>query len=195
MLHLSPTRSNTMAAQKTLAQIGLASLEIIPKGEGSEETEEDDLADLYTTRAVLEELAARQAVQHLTDADIVALEEISHSAHLAQNEGRTEALAELIRELHLTIYRASKRRHLMRVIEELWETSALRALPEPHMVSGDAQANLFAVRSIVSACKLRDGNALGLLVRYKVHQAATHLAEKARAGESEGPKSRVNVRA
>lgn len=209
MMRLSPPCSNTMVARSAiargavarsavardaLAQMGRSALEVIPNGEGVD-ADSDDLVDLFTTRAVVEELAARQAVQHLSDADIEALEGIVRSVEAAQNEGRTEDLVQLFRELHFTIYRASKRRHLVRVIEELWDASAHRAAPEPHMVSEEPTENLFTARSLVSACKLRDGNALGLLVRYKTHQAATHLADLARAAESEGPRSRTLVRA
>jgi hypothetical protein len=37
---------------------------------------------------------------------------------------------------------------------------------------------MFEVRRIVSACRRRDADALGLMVRYKVHQTTVELLER-----------------
>lgn len=196
MTHLQPTRSNALAARQALAQLRLSNVEVIVNGETSDEQSvDDDLRDLYMTRAVVEELAARQAVQHLSAADVKLLEEIAGSIEGAYRENRADDLAALSRELHFTIYRASKRRHLLRIIEELWDSTERLAAPEPHMLAENAEEDRHTVRSMVAACKLGDGNALGLMVRYRIHRAATHFSDRASAAASEAPRSRTFVRA
>jgi hypothetical protein len=81
------------------------------------------------------------------------------------------------REFHFTIYRASGRRHLLQLIEQLWDLSTRYAHLQLHMVPDRAAEALYEIRSIVAACKRKDADAVGLMIRYKVHQTTTGLLQ------------------
>jgi len=82
------------------------------------------------------------------------------------------------RDLHFTIYRAAGRRHMLQIIERMWDLSARYAHLQLHAVPERASDAMFEVKSIVLACRRRDADALGLMVRYKVHQTTVGLLER-----------------
>lgn len=183
-------QTQSLTAQQALDQLQYSGVPVIlPEAMGSSKSSDEDLRDLFSTRAVLEEQAARLAAQHLTPSDIETLEAIATSLEDAVRERRLDALAGLHRELHFTIYRATKRRHLLRVIGDLWDASAHRAGSASHMVSEDPAEDLFAVRALVAACRLKDANGLGLMVRHKIHQTATQLLEHGIVADGDVPES------
>jgi DNA-binding GntR family transcriptional regulator len=136
---------------------------------------------------MLEEQAARLAARNITSKDVGAIEKIAVSLESAVVERRTKDVAELQRRLHFTIYKAAKRSHLLRLIEDLWDLSARYTGPSSQPVSDEWSRERYVIRSIVSACKLRDANALGLMIRYKVHRDSIRPLEPAHCIESGSP--------
>lgn len=138
----------------------------------------EELVDIYTVREVLEEQAARIAVTKLSEADLESLARISAAmAGVAKSKDHEKLLA-YNRELHFTIYRAAGRRHMLQIIERLWDLSARYAHLQLQTVPERAAEAMFEVRRIVLACRRRDAEALGLMVRYKVHQTTVELLER-----------------
>lgn len=131
-----------------------------------------ELTDIYDARAPLEEQAARAAGPRLTPHDIEVIEATARAIDARGSSASSDqAIADLRRRIHFTIYRAAGRPHLLGIIERLWELSA--RFEPAHQVARRLRTNdaLFAIRSIVTACQRKDGHGLGLLVRMQVRQA------------------------
>lgn len=168
---------STVPVREALLRLESAGLvQLIPhRGVFVSEVSVEELLDIYTTRELLEEQAARLAVPNLTPEDVAALEGIAADMQAAATKGQLDELLTRNRDLHFTIYRATKRRHLLQLIEYLWDLSTRYAHLQLHTVPDRATEALYEVRSMVAACKRRDADALALMVRYKVHQTTTGL--------------------
>lgn len=168
-----------------LQSLGL--VEIVPhRGVFVARVSADELVDIYTVREVVEEQAARIAAAKLTDADVEALEKIAAAMGAAAKAKDFARLLVHNRELHFTIYRAAGRRHMLQIIERMWDLSARYAHLQLHAVPERASEAMFEVKSIVLACRRRDADALGLMVRYKVHQTTVGLLERMQLNGGEG---------
>jgi DNA-binding GntR family transcriptional regulator len=160
-----------------LQSVGL--VEIVPhRGVFVAQMAADELVDIYTVREVLEEQAARIAAAKLTDADLEALAKIASAMGAAAKSKDYDRLLAFNRELHFTIYRAAGRRQMLQIIERMWDLSARYAHLQLHAVPERAIESMFEVKRIVLACRRRDADALGLMVRYKVHQTTVELLER-----------------
>jgi DNA-binding GntR family transcriptional regulator len=149
----------------------------------------DELIDLYTVRELLEEQAARLAVDQLSDDDLRALEGIAVAMEAAAKKKDFDKFLKLNRELHFTLYRATKRRHLMQIIDQMWDLSARYAHLQLHAMPERAAQSIAEVRTIVAACKRRDREEVGLMVRYKVHQTCVVLLERMQLPKPDGGKA------
>ncbi len=149
----------------------------------------DELIDLYTVRELLEEQAARLAVDQLNDEDLRALEGIADTMEVAAKKQDFDKFLKLNRELHFTLYRATKRRHLMQIIDQMWDLSARYAHLQLHAMPERAAQSIAEVRTIVAACKRRDREEVGLMVRYKVHQTCVVLLERMRLPKPDAGKA------
>jgi DNA-binding GntR family transcriptional regulator len=138
----------------------------------------EELVDIYHVREVLEEQAARLAAPNLTDADIAALEALDRQMVVTADAGDFETFLQINREFHFVIYRAARRRYLLQTIEQLWDQSTRYRRLQLHAIPERARASLFETQAIVAAGRRRDAEALGYMVRYKVHQTTVELLEK-----------------
>jgi DNA-binding GntR family transcriptional regulator len=167
--------------REALARMASAGLvEIVPhRGVFVVNVSADELTDLYAVREILEEQAAMIAVDRMTDSDIAELEKIAAAMTRTAKKGQLEDFLKYNREFHMTVYRASKRRHMLQVIEQLWDLSARYAHLQLHAVPDRAIESMSEVHAIVTACRRRDRDAVGLMVRYKIHQTTVVLLERA----------------
>ncbi len=167
-----------------LASVGL--VRIVPhRGVFVAEVSTEELVDLYTVREVLEEQSARIAVDRLTEEDFVALDRLAAAMAAAAKSGDLDGVSKHNRELHFTIYRAAKRRYMMQIIEQLWDLSARYAHLQLYAVPDRAATAIAEVNAIIAACRRHDREAVGLMVRYKVHQTTVGLLERMESRESE----------
>jgi DNA-binding GntR family transcriptional regulator len=167
-----------------LQSVGL--VEIVPhRGVFVARVAADELVDIYTVREILEEQAARIAAPKLTDEDIAAVDKLSSAMAAAAKAKDHDRLLTANRELHFTIYRAAGRRHMLQIIERLWDLSARYAHLQLHAVPERASEAMFEVRRIAEACRRRDADALSLMVRYKLHQTTVELLERMELGENQ----------
>jgi DNA-binding GntR family transcriptional regulator len=166
--------------REALARLQSAGLvEIVPhRGVFVASVAADELVDIYTVREILEEQAARIAITKLTEADLEALRKLSSAMAADAKAKDYESLLGHNREFHFIIYRAAGRRHMLQIIERLWDLSARYAHLQLHAVPERAAEAMFEVRRIVQACERRDADALSLMVRYKVHQTTVELLDR-----------------
>ncbi|NWG18780.1 MAG: GntR family transcriptional regulator [Chloroflexi bacterium] len=154
---------------------------IVPhRGVFVESLSADELLDIYQVREALEEQAARLAAPRLSDADLAAIDRLQAELERTAITGDFDAFLDLNREFHFTIYRASGRRYLLQLIDQLWDLSARYRRFQLHAFPDRARASLFETQAIVAACRRRDPDALAWMVRYKVHQTVVGLLDRMR---------------
>jgi DNA-binding GntR family transcriptional regulator len=168
-----------------LASVGLVEI-VSHRGVFVAKVSAEELIDLYTVREIVEEQAAKIAVDRLTEADIDTLEKIADGMAAAAKKKDFEQFLMLNRELHFTLYRATKRRYMMQIIEQMWDLAARYAHLQLHAVPERASQSISEVRAIVAACRRRDREEVGLMVRYKLHQTSVGLLERVPLGAQLG---------
>lgn len=153
-------------------------VKIVPhRGVFVEDLSADELVDIYTVRELLEEHAARAAADRLTDADIRQLEQIAASMSALAAAHEVDPFLQVNREFHFTIYRAAHRQALLQIISQLWDRSTRYRFLQLHAFPERAEASQFETQAIVDACRRRDRDAMGYLVRYKIHQTTASLLD------------------
>jgi DNA-binding GntR family transcriptional regulator len=148
----------------------------------------DDVAENYEIRAELESLAATRALERLTDEDI---------DHMAELEAEMEAIddpkryIELNYEFHDTLYRASGRKRLCTLIDNLRVSSSAYVYHSHYMSTLDeAERDAYHRRlseehqEILAACRARDLERLGRAVRAHLEHTAEAIVGSIRALEA-----------
>jgi DNA-binding GntR family transcriptional regulator len=171
---------SVVPVREALARLQSSGLvRIVPhRGVFVESLSPEELVDIYNVRELLEEHAARLAAPNLTDLDIAALEETSERMATAGEAQDYDTYLALNKELHFRIYRAARRAYLLQIIEQLWDRSTRYRLLQLHAIPNRTRDALFEVEAIIGACRRRDADAMGYLVRYKVHQTTVGLLDQ-----------------
>lgn len=171
---------SVVPVREALARLQSSGLvRILPhRGVFVEAVSADELVDIYNVRELLEEHAARLAAERLTELDILALERIYEQMTAAGEASDFDTYLALNREFHFTIYRAAGRGYLLQIIEQLWDRSTRYRLVQLHAIPNRTREALFELQAILAACRRRDAEAIGYLVRYKVHQTTVGLLEQ-----------------
>jgi DNA-binding GntR family transcriptional regulator len=171
---------SVVPVREALARLQSSGLvRIVPhRGVFVESLSAEELVDIYNVRELLEEYAARLAAANLTDADVAALEEICERMATAGEAQDYDTFLALNRELHFRIYRAARRPYLLQIIEQLWDRSTRYRLLQLHAIPSRARDALFEIEAIIAACRRRDADAMGYLVRYKLHQTTVGLLDQ-----------------
>ncbi len=171
---------SVVPVREALARLQSSGLvRIVPhRGVFVESLSAEELVDIYNVRELLEEYAARLAAANLTDADVAALEEICERMATAGEAQDYDTYLALNRELHFRIYRAARRPYLLQIIEQLWDRSTRYRLLQLHAIPSRARDALFEIEAIIAACRRRDADAMGYLVRYKLHQTTVGLLDQ-----------------
>jgi DNA-binding GntR family transcriptional regulator len=146
-----------------------------------------ELMDIYVTREVLEELAARLAVALMTPETLDGLESLIVEMESATEAGDRTALFELNASFHFTLYRASQNSILCQLIESLWDRSTVYRRRFTFMPGRDRQA-LAEHKRILAACRRGDADAAGREVRENVAQTTRAISEE-RHRAAAGPAS------
>jgi DNA-binding GntR family transcriptional regulator len=79
-----------------------------------------DLEEVYALRVLLEPEAARLAIPGIEPAEIDDLKEINEAMRRAVKANDRDQWTELNQQFHLSLYEASRRPRLMRMIRDLW---------------------------------------------------------------------------
>lgn len=89
----------------------------------------EDLREAYRIRQLLEAEAVRQAMPHLTDADVDALDEAEREVERASLLGDVLDMAAANRRFHMMLFELARMPRLIRLIGALWDaTDAYRSM-------------------------------------------------------------------
>jgi DNA-binding GntR family transcriptional regulator len=140
----------------------------------------DDLQDIYDVRAVLEEMATRLAVPHMTEATFKQL--LSYINQMDSHLGELVTLVKLNNDFHNTLYNASGRRHLCDL------TCLMRYRTQHYLhafishLGGMPQAQA-EHRAIIEACRQGDADRAAMLVHNHVVHVGDAIIEYVRQQE------------
>jgi DNA-binding GntR family transcriptional regulator len=117
---LGVSRTMVRDALTRLVTEGLA-VEVPYKGVQAAGVTTAELEEVYTIRAKLESWAFELAIEHLTDQDIKKMRELLPKAMLDPSLKEFEKTRNANREFHWIAIRATERRHLIRMLEQIWD--------------------------------------------------------------------------
>lgn len=118
----------------------------------------DELVDVYETRALLQGLAVELAAGRLSEQDLARMRELLPLT--AMESGSAAEAWTTAREFHLIPIRASGRRHLARLLEQLLDLSNPYSVFHPGQLPEAGtwqQAEYEGHRAILEALEARDG--------------------------------------
>lgn len=124
--------------------------------------------DLFDMRLLLEPLALKSALPHLTKLDLARAE---MALDAADPEEQPSKLSELNWDFHHALYRPSKRQALLRTIEQLNKASALAEVIASSIATRPKKS-AFEHRKLLQAC--RDGDQIGAMAILKEHLQLAH---------------------
>jgi DNA-binding GntR family transcriptional regulator len=171
---------SVVPVREALARLQSSGLvRIVPhRGVFIESLSAGELVDIYNVRELLEEHAARLAAANLTDKDVDLLQSITDRMEVAAEARDYDTFLALNRDFHFTIYRAARRPYMLQIIGQLWDRSTRYRLLQLHTIPDRTRTAMFETQAIIAACRRRDQEAIGYLVRYKVHQTTMGLLEQ-----------------
>lgn len=154
-LEFGVSRTPVREALRQLELEGLVTL-IPNKGAYVTGITSKDIHDIYTIRSYLEGLCAKWACEHITDAQIEALEEILYLSDFHARRSHYEQLVELDNKFHELIYNACGSKILKHVLSDFHQyvervRKITLAMPSRAVKSNKEHA------AIVEAIKKRDG--------------------------------------
>jgi DNA-binding GntR family transcriptional regulator len=119
-----------------------------------------DYEEIYLIREELETLACRWVAEDFSRIPIDRLELLLEEIETAEtNQGDVQRRMQLVREFFFTIFEASEREHLLRILSNIWDLSQQYRFyfgSFPELVS----QRLTNYRNIYQACRDRDPEAL-----------------------------------
>ena len=145
----------------------------------------DELIELYRIRELMEGLAARQAAERMTDAEIAALCATldTHETMIEQAQGQAYYQAEGDYDFHHRIATGSRNTKLTQMLlgdlyymVRMYRYRLSTSSGRPHMALGEH-------RNIVDAIANRDGELAEFLMKRHIHAARKNIEQKIRDGE------------
>ena len=145
----------------------------------------DELIELYRIRELMEGLAARQAAERMTDAEIAALRATldTHETMIEQAQGQAYYQAEGDYDFHHRIATGSRNIKLTQMLlgdlyymVRMYRYRLSTSSGRPHMALGEH-------RNIVDAIANRDGELAEFLMKRHIHAARKNIEQKICDGE------------
>ncbi len=136
----------------------------------------EEIEDLYLVRAEVEALAARLALDKLTEADVGELKKLFDQMSKLTAARAFKRVLNLNHKFHYTIYRACGRRHLLKILDDLWNRSS-RYRNVVTVQPSRARRAIEEHRKILNACINRDAGALAEAIRRIVDETRKVLGE------------------
>ena len=143
-----------------------------------------DLEEITAIRLSLEGLAAGQAANHVTEAEIKELEELQERINRGLDEGRYSDVLDANKDFHFLIYRRSGMTRLVTIIESLWLRMgpAFNGLyPEFAQSRTGVSNHLWALRGLQD----RDPAAVRAAIENDIRSGYRRLASLILAGEKQ----------
>lgn len=175
-LELGVSRTPVREALRQLELEGLVTM-IPNKGAYVTGITSKDIHDIYTVRSYLEGLCAKWACEHITDAQIEALEEILYLSDFHARRGHHEQLVELDNKFHDLIYNACGSKILNHVLSDFHQyvervRKITLAMPSRAAKSNKEHAD------IVDAIKKRDGQLAEELAHEHIKNTIKNMDEQ-----------------
>jgi DNA-binding GntR family transcriptional regulator len=136
----------------------------------------DEIEDLYLVRAEVEALAARLALNNLSPQDLEELENLFDQMSRLTEARAYKRLVGLNRKFHYKIYQACGRRHLLEILDDLWNRSS-RYRNLVTVRPSRAMSAIEEHRRILEACISGDADALAEAVRKNVDETRKMLGQ------------------
>ncbi len=175
-----PVRQDLLAEKLDVSRVPLREALKILEGEGQvvyrahrgyfvAELSLDDLLEVYRIRALLEDEAARMAVDRITTDDLERIVEAQHEVERAGAAGDVPAMTAANRRFHFTLLDACGMPRLLRFVRQLWDsTDAYRAVY--YGDTGNRNRVDREHQAIVEALRARDADRLvRLLDEHRAH--------------------------
>jgi DNA-binding GntR family transcriptional regulator len=175
-LELGVSRTPVREALRQLELEGLVTM-IPNKGAYVTGITSKDIHDIYTIRSYLEGLCARWACEHITEAQIEALEEVLYLSDFHARRGHHEQLVELDNKFHELIYNACGSKILNHVLSDFHQyvervRKITLAMPSRAAKSNKEHAD------IVEAIKKRDGKLAEALAYEHIKNTIKNMDEQ-----------------
>lgn len=173
---LGVSRTPVREALRQLELEGLVN--IIPnKGAYVTGISEKDIHDIYIIRSYLEGLCARWACEHITQAQIDALEEIIYLSEFHTKKENHRQVLELDNKFHETIYEASNSKILDHVLTDFHHY--VQRLRKITLASDDRAMNSNKEHTaILEAIKKRDGEEAERLAHEHIMNTIKNITQK-----------------
>lgn len=126
-----------------------------------------ELEEIYELRALLEGLAVERAVDHLTSSDLVGMLRLLPATVPSGQANSIGSVRQANRDFHWVTIEASRNKHLIRLLRQLWEMVLISALPKEE----DRQQDFKAHKELVEALEARNGKEARKLVERHVLQS------------------------
>ncbi len=136
-----------------------------------------DIHDIYMIRSYLEGLCARWACEHITEAQIGALEEILYLSEFHARRSHFDQLVELDNRFHELIYAASGSKILDHVLSDFHhyvERIRKMTLASPNRASKSSQEHA----ALLDAIKKRDGDLAETLAHEHIMNTIKNMGEQ-----------------
>ncbi|MEI6126126.1 MAG: GntR family transcriptional regulator [Pseudomonadota bacterium] len=133
-----------------------------------------DIQDIYTIRKLVEGLAARWAAEHITEEETKELQEAVDLEEFYTSKADIEHLIQLDSRFHQGIYKASKSRPLMYMLQT-FHHYIQRARTQSIGSPGRAQKALEEHKAILQAISARDGEKAERLTAAHIQKAQASL--------------------
>lgn len=165
--------------REALRQLELEGLVILIPNKGAYVTgiTSKDIHDIYTIRSYLEGLCAKWACEHITDAQIEALEEILYLSDFHARRSHYKQLVELDNKFHELIYSACGSKILNHVLSDFHQyvervRKITLSMPSRALKSNKEHAD------IVEAIKKRDGQLAEALAHEHIINTIKNIDEQ-----------------
>jgi DNA-binding GntR family transcriptional regulator len=175
--HLAPGLGvSVMPVREALRILGAEGLVTFTPRSGAQVVEfsEEDIEELYLVRGALEGLAARLAVERMTEYDLNGLREAFDEMLQAETRGDLPAFMDWDHEFHRRQYQACARPKLVGRILDLWSAGRL-ILPMTARTDQPMGAAILSHRAVLDACEQRDPVAAERMTRAHTEQAAERI--------------------
>lgn len=127
----------------------------------------EDYVEIYAIRSTLEALAARLAAKNITAAEIAELKEIVAESERLIKQGEYAAALDANTRLHDIIYRASRNKRLVDLLNQIGEyVHAMRL--KAFKIPGQAERSLHEHKEIVEALSNGDADRASDLIRLHI---------------------------
>ncbi len=175
-LELGVSRTPVREALRQLELEGLVTM-IPNKGAYVTGITSKDIHDIYMIRSYLEGLCAKWACEHITEAQIEALDEILYLSDFHARRSHHEQLVELDNKFHELIYKASGSKILDHVLSDFHhyvERIRKITLSKPSRASKSSLEHA----AILDAIKKRDGDLAEVLAHEHIMNTIKNISEQ-----------------